>query len=152
MLTTLYCDASFCPETLAGGWAVWLKSNQGRIVRSGLMPSYVQNSNDAELAAIFAGVYLATQKWPSTEAILVRSDSQTALRWMRSAEGDRRDETQRLAAKIQELRAKHNFRIIDRWVKGHRRGTQTDVWLNNRVDEMAREVMLKERSKRRRKK
>ena len=49
--------------------------------------------------------------------------------------------------KIQELKAHHNLRLIPRWVKGHQRGTKTDAWLNNKVDELARKVMEAERKR-----
>lgn len=141
MLTTLYCDASFCPQTHAGGWGVWLRSNRGRVVRSGITPHYVIDANEAELAAIYAGVFLAVRHWPETEAILVRSDSRTALSRMDDYRKARREGAKKLAEKIRELQKKHDVRLISRWVKGHRSGSAVDVYLNNRVDEMAREAM-----------
>jgi len=147
MLTTLYCDASFCPVTLAGGWAVWLRSNSGRIVESGKTPEYVVNSNDAELSAIFAGIYRAVTQWSETEAILVRSDCQSALAQMEDPSRAYQPETRKLATKIRKLREKHNVKLISRWVKGHQKVAKTDAWINNQVDRMAGEQMREQRKK-----
>ena len=44
---------AFAQSSAAG--AAWLRSCEGRLVRSGLCPSYVSDANAAEPAAIFAG-------------------------------------------------------------------------------------------------
>jgi len=147
VLTTLYCDASFCPDKKVGGWAIWLRSEHGRIVEDGPTPEYCQNSYEAELAAIYAGIYRTSRRWPMTAAILVRSDCQTALDLMENRYEARSGGGRRLATKIQELKARHDLRLIPRWVKGHQRGSKTDAWLNNKVDELARKVMEAERLK-----
>jgi ribonuclease HI len=145
MLTTLYCDASFCPDKLVGGWAIWLRSGEGRHVESGPSPRYCVSSNEVEFVAIYAGIYRAVTRWPSTTAILVRSDSTTALGWMEGSHEARGRMGRRLQQLIAGITTKHNVCLIPRWVKGHRSGRGTDVWLNNRVDQMAREEMQRER-------
>ena len=147
MLTTLYCDASFCPHHLVGGWAIWLRSEQGRIVEDGPTPDYCDQSNEAELAAIYAGIYRTSKRWPTTTAILVRSDCQTALELMDKKYRPRSRGAHRLASKIHRLQEEGGFRLIPRWVKGHQRGNKTDAWLNNKVDELARKVMEAERKR-----
>jgi ribonuclease HI len=147
VLTTLYCDASFCPHQLVGGWAIWLRSEQGRIVEDGATPDYCTQSYEAELAAIYAGIYRTSKRWPGTTAILVRSDCQTALELMDRKYRARSRSAHRLTTKIHQLQAQQGFRLISRWVKGHQRGSQTDAWLNNKVDELARKVMETERLK-----
>ena len=109
------------------------------------MPDYCVDSNDAELAAIYAGLYRALRIWPNTEVFVVRSDSQVALRWAHKGYDGHRQTTRRLRSRIDHLHQTHEFRIVPKWVKGHRYGTKTDVYLNNRVDEMARAEMVKMR-------
>jgi ribonuclease HI len=103
------------------------------------------------LAAIYAGIYRVATRWPQTEAILVRSDCQTALIWMRKSKRSqlRPEGAKRLLGKIETLQQKNpsGLRLIPRWVKGHQRGSKTDAWLNNKVDELARKVMEAERLK-----
>src|SRR5262245_50108102 len=80
MWVTCYTDASFSRRQ-GGAWAVWLRSAEGRIVRSGACPDYVRDATGAELCALYAGVYLAVTGWPGlVRGILLRSDSQDALR------------------------------------------------------------------------
>jgi ribonuclease HI len=145
MLTTLYCDASFCPHNLVGGWAIWLRSERGRIIEDGPVPDYCKESYEAELAAIYAGIYRTLNRWSNTTAILVRSDCETALNLMSNRYQGRHRGARRLATKIHGLQREAGVRLIPRWVKGHQRGTKTDAYLNNRVDEMARAVMQSER-------
>jgi ribonuclease HI len=47
--------------------------------------------------------------------------------------------------RIQKIQDGHDVRLISRWVKGHREGAGVDVWLNRRVDQMAKKVMADER-------
>lgn len=150
MLTTLYCDASFCPHQLVGGWAIWLRSNQGRIIEHGATPDYCDFSNEAELAAIYAGIYRGLTRWPQTTAILVRSDCRDALNLMENRHEAPTQSGRRLAKKIHDLQAQRGVRLIPRWVKGHQRGTEVDAYLNNRVDELARTMMRRERRRDRR--
>lgn len=145
MLVTLYCDASFCPKTYSGGWAAWLRSERGRIIRSGPTPDYCRHAYEAEIAAIYAGLYLVTRSWPEAEAVLVRSDCTAALHLMQRRREASHRGARRLATKIEGLRIAHGIKLVPRWVKGHRGGEQTDAYLNRRVDEMARTVMRYQR-------
>jgi len=140
MLTTLYCDASWATHKQLGGWAVWLRSDEGRIIENGPTPGYCTLSYEAELAAIFAGVHLATTRWPGTEAILVRSDCQQALDLIseKRPPKDKHPGACRLVSKILEARNVANVRLIPRWVKGHQSGGKVDAWLNRRVDILSR--------------
>lgn len=137
MLTTLYTDASFHHETKNGGWAVWARSDRGRIVKSGPCPGYVDDSNDAELAAMFAGIYLIGQNWSDTNRILICSDSQTALRWVLDNERSRRETTAKLQKMIRKQCIEHGFSITPRWVKGHSGAGTTQAYLNAKCDEFA---------------
>lgn len=156
MLTTLYCDASFCPHTNAGGWGVWLRSDRGRIVRGGKCPDYVRHPYEAELTAIFAGIWLAKKQWPETETVLVRSDCRDALALVQGTDptydpdAGRHRGSRALCAKIRELRQATGLRTIQRWVKGHQAGDDPPAWLNRTVDEIARVHMQRERLKRQR--
>lgn len=147
MLTTLYCDASFCPRDRVGGWAIWLRSEEGRHIESGPVPEYCNVSNEAELAAIYAGIYRAITLWGRTEAILVRSDCTAALHWMEQRYEAPTEGGRRLQLLIRRLHDNRMLSLIPRWVKGHQGGDQTEAWLNRRVDRMARKVMQLERLK-----
>src|SRR5688572_30666413 len=84
MWVTCYTDASWAKKS-GGGWAVWLRSSEGRVVRQGPCPPYVKDSLEAELSAIYAGVFLAVRTWGSSVAgVLVCSDCQSALELLES--------------------------------------------------------------------
>lgn len=146
MLTTLYCDASFCPTTRVGGWAVWLRSDKGRLIESGTLPGYIEESFEAELAAIYAGVYRAVTRWPETEAVFVRSDCETAFIKLDRPDTTWRPGAVRLVEKVLGLRDEHKIRLVKGWVKGHQRGHSTEAYLNRRVDHLARHEMEKARA------
>lgn len=137
MLTTLYCDASWYQEERVGGWAVWLRSERGRIVRAGTVPDYCEHAYEAELAAIFAGVYLTTASWPDTSAIVVRSDCDAALKLMSGRNLPRHQGAHMLTSKISEIQK--SIRLLPKWVKGHQSGDSTEAWINRKVDRLARE-------------
>lgn len=152
MRVTLYCDASFDHTVRIGGWGVWLRSDAGRVVRGGPAPDYCARSYEAELAAIYAGAWLAVRTWPQTRLVLVRSDCDQALRIMDGRSAPRSDHAAalRLHARLKKLRREHGVRLRARWVKGHQRGNETDAWLNRRVDEIARDNMRRARAAARR--
>lgn len=138
MWVTCYTDASFRPR-FGGGWAVWLRCSEGRIVQNGVCPPYVKDANAAELAAIFAGVFLARREWPATTGVLVCSDSIAALQCCALDAPLRKNPALR---RLQE-RLRHivtGVELRTKWVKGHLPvSTGTQAWLNNRCDALAKQ-------------
>lgn len=63
MWVTLYTDASFRSQ---GGWGIWLRSELGRIVRSGECPKAVDDSAAAEMYAALKGIEICLENWPET--------------------------------------------------------------------------------------
>jgi len=138
---TCYTDASFTPT--AAGWGVWLRSARGRIVRHGACPPYISSANEAELAAIFAGVYLARKVWgAAVRGLVVYTDSQAAVRFLS-------DETlkarilrnapaiARLRERIRRFSGEHEIELDLRWVKGHQRTNTVRAYVNARCDQLA---------------
>jgi ribonuclease HI len=135
---TGYTDASFQRKT-GGAWAVWLRSDEGRIVRSGTCPPYVRDSQAAELAAIYASVYLATKTWPATRGVLICSDCQGALAAAEVTAALASDRAiRRLQQRLRDVIAAARVDLRLRWVKGHRpKSADTRAWLNHQVDRLA---------------
>jgi ribonuclease HI len=137
---TLYADASF-NRAQGGAWAVWLRSARGRIVRSGKCPPYVRDANSAELAAIYAGVYLACRAWPQVvRGLLVRSDSQTALRLTEpSSDLSKNPASRALQRKLRALVGAKKLVVQCRWVQGHQpKKRSTAAYLNGACDARAK--------------
>ncbi len=134
MLVTIYTDASF--KDGLGGWAVWIRSNEGRIVKAGRCPPYVTNALQAEVCAIYCGLHLAVKAWPHATAFLVRTDCQGACfdprRPHRSEQLDRL--RQLMSAVLGDRRLHH------KWVKGHQRGNGVQAYLNRQCDLLAGRV------------
>ncbi len=147
MWVTCYTDASYSPRK-GGGWAVWLRSDLGRVVREGHCPRYVKNSTHAELAAMFAGVLLSLRTWgDSVEGITIFSDSQGALEALAAeAPSDKDPAVRRLQDKIREVCRTEKVVVEGRWVKAHRdSSSSTAAYLNHRCDRAARRARLQSR-------
>ncbi len=142
MHVTCYTDASFSTRQ-GGAWAVWVRSDRGRIVRRGRCPAWVRDPNLAELAAIYAGVYLALTRWRgSVRHVLVRSDSQWAVA-VAAGEATKppRKPARRLQRKLRALVEEHGASLECRWVPGHRpRQESTAAYLNDACDRLAKEA------------
>lgn len=140
MSVTCYCDASWSKQT-GGAWAVWIRSQEGRIVRHGRCPKYVKTSSDAELAAIYAAMYLAVRTWGRRVGkVLVRGDCQSALAVALEAPDDRpgRYATTRLQYRIHELIRMNGIKVETRWVRGHQEPSKsTAAYLNHQCDVLA---------------
>ena len=146
---TLHADASFHHKSGAGGWAVWIKGAQGRIIEWGACPAYVNAHNDAELAAIFAGLHLTVTRWPGLRRVLVRSDSKDALRRVSLRPSPARSPaTEGLARKIDALIEKHALEIIPAWLRGHQTTDTRPAFINARVDALSRKARVAEQKRR----
>ncbi|MCG8424032.1 MAG: RNAse HI domain-containing protein [Proteobacteria bacterium] len=140
---TCYTDASWSPRK-GGGWAVWLRSGQGRIVRRGPCPPYVTSSYEAELAAIFAGIYLAANAWGAlVRGITVYSDCRAALEILTPEARPARAMAGRLQGKIRGLLNRYAVELETRWVKGHQPiSAGTAAYLNRQCDRLANTARL----------
>ncbi len=140
MNVTCYTDASWS-KGAGGAWAVWLRSDAGRVVRRGACPQYVKGSSQAELAAMFAGMYLAVRNWgAAVGSILICSDCTTALDALApDARPSKRKDVRRLQERIRALLDEHDIRLETRHVRGHQDPTKnTQSFLNGQCDRMAR--------------
>jgi ribonuclease HI len=142
VLVTCYTDASF--SRLTGGqsrgrWAVWLRSDEGRLVRSGKCPDYVVTSTNAELSAILAAVHLGVTSWAGARVLLVRSDCLAALA-LADGSGRARDlAAQRMQKRIHSMVERSGVELRCRWVKAHQdSSTSREAYLNNACDRLAR--------------
>lgn len=135
---TLYCDASYS-DTYGGAWSVWLRSNKGRIIRSGKCPESVTDCTMAELYAALMGVTIARDEWDA-DAVQINTDCSAVVdaagkgyRWLG------RKELRQLQDKIlrcgPKLRTKH--------VKAHTGRTDTRSYLNQKCDDFANQARRK---------
>jgi ribonuclease HI len=135
MWVTLYADASFRNR---GGWGVWLRSEKGRIVRSGECPKTVDDSAAAEIYAALMGIEICLENWPETQGIQVNSDCLMVVNGLYSwSKPIRRDSIRMIQEKIRDILKVKNVRIRCKHHKGHSGTGNTRSWLNDKVDKLA---------------
>lgn len=147
MWVTAYTDASFKERKhggTGGGWAVWLRSELGRVVDSGPAPAEIDDSLSAELYAVYRAIARARSHFGdskvtgvqiNSDCLAVRSyiwpwsngkTARPSLRYVKELIAQERDRKNSGLRPIL-LRFKH--------VKGHQGDTgETRAWLNNKVD------------------
>lgn len=81
MLVTLLTDASWCPETHAGGYGFWIATQRGKLGGSGRFRELCNSSSVAEMMAIVNGVYAAVKHelFQPGDKLLIQTDSKDAI-------------------------------------------------------------------------
>ena len=124
-LITLFCDASFCPNTSVGSFAVWAKANNKTLRRSGIFKQNPVGSDVAEIWALANGVALVIKIMNPVEGarIIAQSDSLSAIAALRGT-GYRTKEGRLRVGKavniVNKLIAEHKLQIEYRHVKVHK--------------------------------
>lgn len=140
MWVTLYVDASFHHDTKCGGWAAWCRFDDGRLFFQG--SDYYERSNEAELSAILNGMHSVLLELDGVTGFCVRSDCQTAVEAARyGGPTPNNPRLRELSDEIFELCRESKISRQVKWTKGHASNSTTPGYLNNRVDEMARNEM-----------
>lgn len=146
MKATLYTDASVQPCSRSGGWGMWAASDNGRIVRGGVIdPKFCTDSNHAELAAVFAGLYVLSRAWPDIHEVMVRSDNSTVVKLL-GPTGPMM-ECLRTHPPLMELLAKigaivGTTKIVPVWVKGHQKVSTRPSYVNAACDRLAKQYRI----------
>lgn len=145
-----YADASFNPADKRGGYGVWVRDHEKRVVAGGPCPEWAADSMLAEFWAVCRAVHVAMEKLDRTNAniVVIKSDCQAVVEWFR---GERPRVAPRVVeavvpemVKVFTVMKWADLRLIVKWVKGHqgnRHGngeTNVQGWLNNHVDQIAR--------------
>jgi ribonuclease HI len=116
------------------------------VVRRGACPAYTRSANEAELAAIFAALYLARKTWgPAVRGLVVKTDSQAAISLLRTAVLSDRVRRRapgaaRLHERIRGFAIEHGIELELRWVQGHQKTNTMRAYLNAQCDRLAREA------------
>ena len=136
---TVYTDAGF--KDGQGTWGVWIRTLDERIIQNGICHEKITDSNLAEMYAILAGVIIVLRSYPDRDidGILVKSDSQVALKWAMWNGGVRNNlPAAKMRARLWALLGERDCRLRCVWVKGHQHpGRGTPAYLNNQVDKLA---------------
>lgn len=154
MWVTVYTDASHCPDTGVATWSFWARSEHGRIVKDGRCPSFVSDSNSAEMMAVYKATVAILRKWGDSgiEGLLFNTDSKNAIYFLKykstaeNSKSKKKNEYLRIRRELYVLLDKVECKIKFKHIKGHQRKSKNvRTWLNNTVDERSRARLEKGR-------
>lgn len=132
---TVIADASFCHETFAAGWAVWVRvDNQPVMKYSGNFKKQLSSNNEAEFFAIMNGIYFAAQA--GAKQILAQTDSLVIVQVKRPAY---------MLELLLLVEKRYNVVISFRHVKGHTKVVDARSHCQNWCDKMAKKAMRTQR-------
>jgi len=153
MIVSAFSDASFCHDTLAAGWAGWIKSDRGRIYRGGVIRAGVENTNEAEFCALGNTLALARRRGlvDRGDWLIAQTDNQRVRTVLTGATNFHLTQCEHEVVKwVEDFVKQLSLRFDIRHVKGHL-GTLTPRNAVNTVcDKIARQHMRQERVLRRR--
>lgn len=127
MRATIITDASWCPKTKAGGWAVWISADGWKHRASGQFKAPPDDNNVAEVLAAINGLALAYRR--GARMLLIQSDSVAVATALKRGKWG-----------MKPARDLHfpSCRIEFRHVKGHTRTQDARSYVNRWCDEQAR--------------
>lgn len=144
---TIIADASFCPETKAAGYSVWLASNTGRKGFEGTLPKPYDN-NVAEAMAIVNALWhgLDSGLLKANTNVLIQSDSATAIAIL-SGEGRAYNPQLKHAVRYtKDLAQRYDLLLRFKHVPGHTSGQDKRTRAQNKCDEDAKAQMYLQRA------
>ena len=134
MRATVIADASFCSNTKAAGWAVWIAYDGGaKEKRSGVFRVSPPNSGIAELQAVLNGVWIAYER--GARSILVQTDCLSVVHAVKGA-------TNAYGALWRSARVEY-FPLAH--VRGHTNVQDSRSWCNRWADGEAKRHMRLQR-------
>ncbi|AVJ51806.1 RNAseH [Pantoea phage vB_PagS_Vid5] len=149
MRVTIVTDASYCHQTGASGYGVWVASDRGRSEFGGPL-SDIPGSNEAEYVGIARGLYHAMESGIAKpgDYILIQNDFIEAVNVL----GNRNESTacgKKLEVKewIKSIADKYRLRLEFRHVKGHSGQKDSRSRAQRKCDRRAYKEMLTARSK-----
>lgn len=128
---TVNVDASWCPDTGAGGWAAWIAiDGQDKMKRSGKFRAAAPSSLVAEFWGMINGCHLAASA--GARVLLVQGDCRPAL-------ANVLDGRQEAVRSLQALYP--DIVLRTKWVKGHKLNGSARSWVNDWCDREAKKHM-----------
>lgn len=138
MRTTVITDASWCPDTRASGYGVWVSANHGKFKRSGSFKKKPENSYEAELWAAYNGIDLAVRN--GATRILIQTDCLQVVNYINN-------KTNQCVKELRKLCNNQKIKIFAKHVKGHTNREQSRYYVNRWCDAEAYHFMQKQRDK-----
>lgn len=153
MWVTVMTDASWCPDTKAGGFGYWVVSDRGRHGGGGELKQLPGCATEAEMMAVVNGLHCALKLAIAQkgDGILIQTDCQWAITVFNLVSLSNLPENAKqflpILKAFKALKEKHELRIVFRHVKGHSVRKNPRYIANNMCDKRARQGMLTVRAR-----
>lgn len=146
MHVTIITDASFCHESKASGYGVWVASHRGKKEFGGPLRD-LPGSGEAEYVGIARGLYHALESKLALpgDTILIQNDLQPAINFLNGGRGEGVDKKYEVKAWIDAIAKKYNLSISYKHIKGHTSQKDRRYKSQNKCDRRAYAEMQKER-------
>ena len=138
---TINTDASFCPETKAGGWAVYIVCDDFKIQKSGKFRGTMKSALEAEMKAIGNAlvILLLKKEVPRFHFVYVNTDCKNAIR---DIEGSTTPLGKRINGYWTTLNTRTSSRLKKfRHVKAHSNVADSRSFVNDWCDKEAKRCM-----------
>ena len=152
MTVTINTDASFHPTYKVGAYAFWIVWNGGRIIKSGSLKKAI-NPQDAELQCIANALHvLYSIGLEKIHHIYINTDCKHGIEAV--TKGKKINKCDETVSHIKQLivnlndkygrhRDKNKYKQFMSWryVPAHTTGSTKRTWVNNRMDQLAKEAL-----------
>lgn len=143
MLVTIVSDASFCVDTGAAGYGIWIACDRVKLKHGGQFKDRMKSSNEAEVCAIVNGIHHAikTKHLFAGDSLVINTDCQAAIQLLNRSR-DFATKREQLALQTYTLLVKnYRLKVYLKHVKGHTGRRDNRSLSNKYCDATAKENM-----------
>lgn len=157
MIVTINTDASWSPKHHVASYAFWIRSNNGKIAKSGMLKGKTYDADFAEYKCILNALHVVFNSgWQYIDKIIVNTDSMNSIHVFK--ENKSAIKKYRIGGwhnhyrfEFYLLKEKHKALKLDiefRHVKAHVSTEQTRQWVNDWCDKEAKAQLINWHKKR----
>jgi len=144
MWVTAYTDASYLSRKNIGAWAIFLRSDEGEIKKSGLCPDGYQSATACEVYAAGMALLWATKEWKKVSAMQINSDSEFVVtKLIGDAKLAKSKAIREAQEKFMVFSKEKNLFLKFKKVKAHGTKEGGRSKLNHHVDQEAKRALTK---------
>ncbi|WAX22399.1 RNaseH [Pseudomonas phage MiCath] len=148
MLVTIICDASWCPDTGAGGYGYWIASGRGKRGGGGRLRNPTVGSNVAEMYAACNSLFIAWRVGlvVTGDEVLIQTDSMATIQAFLGLRVNLLPQEEEACNQLRNLTKQIGITVRWRHVKGHTSTRDARSATNRMCDKRAKEYMKMMRS------
>jgi ribonuclease HI len=144
---TIIADASYCPNTKAAGYGVWIAGCYGKSPFEGQLKSPACN-NTAEIMAIANALWHAMHNHLvyANSFVLIQTDSETAIRMFEGKIEPKNQQQVDAKYYVRDIIRRFDLKVTYRHCAGHTNGPSKRSRAQQHCDDRAKRQMLKARA------